>query len=695
TPVVRVRVTDARGPLARVIVAAGARGAETDSAGVALLRPAAGAVTVTVRRLGLAPDSARFEARAGMDTTISFVLRAQAAVIAPIVVSSTRTERRVEDEPLRVEVLAGEDIGEKTEMRPADLRVLLTEMPGVRIQTTSPSLGAASVRVQGLRGRYTRILTDGLPLYGAQTGSFGLLQIPPLDLRQAEVIKGAASALYGQGALGGVLNLISRRTPDSSEVLANQTARQGSDVVLFDARQLRPGLGITTLAGAHLQRAVDVNGDGWSDVPGFRRLELRPRLFASDSGGRALMLTAGAFVEDRAGGSVTGASTGGVFPESLGTRHADVGGTLRTRIGSALTVAGRFAGNVQERARRFGVRRELEHTSSAFGELTTTVVSGAYTLLAGVAAELERYRNGEASRFNEDRATPAVFVQHTWIPSDWLATQVNGRCDASSTYGAICTPRVSLLAHSGRVLSARLSGGAGWGAPSAGTEETEVFGLSPVVGPLRLTAERARTLSLDVSTVHGPLEVSGTLFASRVDDPVGLRRVLGDTAGAVELVNASGPARAHGAELFAVYNQEPVIVTAFYGAIRTRETSPETGRLRESPYVPTTSAGLDAAFEEDESGTRVGVEVLYTGRQAVEENPYRTVAPAYVTVGLLVSQRFARANVFLNLENLTNVRQTRWDPLLRSMAGEGGRRTVDEWAPLEGRAANLGVRVRL
>ena len=71
-------------------------------------------------------------------------------------------------------------------------------------------LGAASVRMQGMRGRYTRFLSDGLPLFG-EVGGLGLLQIPPMDLAQVEVIKGVASSLYGAGAMGGVVNLVSRR----------------------------------------------------------------------------------------------------------------------------------------------------------------------------------------------------------------------------------------------------------------------------------------------------------------------------------------------------------------------------------------------------------------------------------------------------------------------------------------------------
>jgi iron complex outermembrane receptor protein len=75
------------------------------------------------------------------------------------------------------------------------------------VQSTNPSLGGANVRIQGLRGRYSLILADGLPLYGGQAGGLGLLQIPPVDLGRVEVIKGTASALYGSSALGGVINL--------------------------------------------------------------------------------------------------------------------------------------------------------------------------------------------------------------------------------------------------------------------------------------------------------------------------------------------------------------------------------------------------------------------------------------------------------------------------------------------------------
>src|SRR5688572_18950562 len=99
-----------------------------------------------------------------------------------VIVSATRTGTRLEDQPLRVEVVPDEEVQEKIMMTPGDVSMLLNETNGLRVQTTSPSLGGANVRIQGLRGRYTQILADGLPLYGGQAGSVGILQIPPLDL---------------------------------------------------------------------------------------------------------------------------------------------------------------------------------------------------------------------------------------------------------------------------------------------------------------------------------------------------------------------------------------------------------------------------------------------------------------------------------------------------------------------------------
>ena len=97
-------------------------------------------------------------------------------------------------------------------------------------------------------------------------------------------------------------------------------------------------------------------------------------------------------------------------------------------------------------------------------------------------------------------------------------------------------------------------------------------------------------------------------------------------------------------------------------------------------------------WEREDVG-RVGVELYYTGVQRLEENPYSERSRPYTIIGLLAERQFGRIRLFVNGENLTGVRQTRWDPLIRPSQAPDGRWTVDAWAPLEGRNINGGLRV--
>jgi iron complex outermembrane receptor protein len=97
-------------------------------------------------------------------------------------------------------------------------------------------------------------------------------------------------------------------------------------------------------------------------------------------------------------------------------------------------------------------------------------------------------------------------------------------------------------------------------------------------------------------------------------------------------------------------------------------------------------------WEAEEAG-RVGVEFYFTGRQQLEDNPYRSASRAYSSLGFLVERRVAGARLFLNAENLLDARQTRFDPLLLPSRSAEGRWTTDAWAPLDGRTFNAGVRV--
>ncbi len=698
--VIRVAESGDTIPVPRAVVRVDARSTQTDSAGVAIVRLPAGTWPALVLRVGFQPQTIVIRVDAASDSTILVVMREASEEIESIIVSATRGERRIEDEPLRVEVLSGEEVEEKLLMTPGDITMMLNETSGLRVQTTSPSLGGAAVRVQGLDGRYTQILSDGLPLYGGQAGGLGLLQIPPMDLGGVEIIKGAASALYGGAALGGVINLLSRRPGETPvrEVLLNQTTLGGTDVVGFDSRRMTERAGYSLLLGGHRQRAFDSDDDGWVDLAAYRRLVARPRLYLSREDGSNAMITAGTTLEEREGGTVSGsvAPDGVPYPERLRTGRWDAGGVGRLIVPAGIvSVRGSIA--TQHHRHTFGPVTERDRHLTWFSELAYTAARSSQSLVVGLAFQNERYRNDDVSGFDYQFSIPSAFAQLTRDMTSWFSVTASGRLDDHSEYGTFFSPRVSGLVRLPGAWTFRASGGAGYFAPTPFTEETEVVGLSRVERNLTLVAERARGGAIDLGGVIAGVEVNATLFRSIIDDPVSVREasiLLPPEISRLVIENASAPTRTFGAEGLLRWRPDPFTVTATYTFVSSTEQNPFAGGRQRRALIPAHQLGLVTMLEEHGRG-RIGVEFYYTGRQLLEDNPYRSESKPYTHIGVLAERRFGRARVFVNAENLLDVRQTKFDPLVLPSRGPAGRWTTDVWAPVEGRVANVGVRLDL
>jgi outer membrane receptor for ferrienterochelin and colicins len=570
-------------------------------------------------------------------------------------------------------------------MTPGSIAMLLNESTGLRVQETTPALGGATLRIQGLRGRYTRLLADGLPLYGA-AGALGLLQIPPMDLRQVEVIKGAASAFYGADALGGVVNLVSRRPDDARELLANVNTRGGTDLVGWASSGSTDDGGWTLLAGLHRQDRVDVDDDGWSDMPGHRRALARLRWFQEDDALRT-MLTLGAMTEARRGGGQV--TTGEELSRRLGTNRVDAGGTVTKLIDESTLLGVRASGMLEHHDHRWDDRLERDVHATAFIETTARRTLRAHTLLAGLALRWDRYDAQDVAGFDRSDVVTSAFLQDEIDPTAWLSLSASARLDRHPRFGSTLSPRGSALIRATGPWTVRLSLGTGFATPTPFTEETEDVGLGRLLPLDDVRPERARTASVDLGGKLGPVELTGTLFGSEIRNALAVR----DDAAAARLriVNLPGLTRTRGTELLLRMRHEPFVLMASHTYVHATEADATGSGRRAVPLTPRHQAGLIAMIEEHGVG-RAGVEVYHIGRQPLDDDPYREESRAHTILGLLFERVFGRARVFLNLENLTDTRQTRYQSLLRPMSTATGRWTTDVWAPLEGRLFNGGVR---
>jgi outer membrane receptor for ferrienterochelin and colicins len=684
------------GPIAQAEVHAGPASGITGEDGRVTLTVPVGRVDVIATRAGFDPGAAPIEIVAGVESRMEIELQPQSAIEETIVVTSTRAERRIEDEPLRVEVVPAEEVEEKIAMAPGDVSMLLAETNGLRVQATSPSLGGATVRIQGLSGRYTQVLADGLPLYGGQSGSVGILQIPPMDLAQVEVIKGVASALYGMSAIGGVVNLVSRRPVQGAperEFLINRTTHDGTDGAIWIAQALNERWGFTTLGGLHMQNRSDLDGDGWTDLPMFRRVQARPRLLWDNHNGRSALFTLGGMSEQRRGGSVPGATLrdGTAHSENLDTTRIDAGFVGRFLTSGGRVLAVRASAVTQHYDHTFGTVRERSRRGTWFGETSMTATNGKNTWVGGAAIQRDSLRSTEVNRFDYGYTTVGVFGQDDLAVNQRVILSASGRVDVHSEFGTFASPKLSALLRLGGGFTTRVSGGGGHIAPSPFTDETEATGLTPLAPFGTLEPEDAFNVSGDVTWNRAPIEVTATVFRSRIRNALMFEELeSGPFAG--RIVNAEQPTRTTGTELIARLHQEDFDVILTHMFIWSTESNLEGGGLREVPLNPRHTASFDLLWEFGSS--QIGVEAFYSGRQALEDNPYRTRSDDYILWGFLFMHRIGAAVLYVNTENLSDVRQTRHDPLLRQRPLRDGRWSTDVWAPLEGRTMNAGLRFR-
>lgn len=692
--VVHVMVDEIMGMVSGLLVRASGHSARTDSAGVAQLRLPAGKHVLSITQLGYKPTYLPVSVVADSIVHVAVTVEMASMQMEAVRVSATRTERLAEETPTRVEIVDEMEVDENTLMAPSGITMLLNETPGLRVQAASPTLGTGSVRILGLPGQYTVMLADGLPLYGGGSSALGPLDISPVDLQRVEIIKGAASALYGGQALGGVINLVSKPANGKNELLFNRRMFGVTDAATWLSREIENVGGLSLLASGTLQGNADMDGDGWADQAKATRWGVRPRFTAVDSRGRSLFVTAGYGYDERDGGGTLSAIAtpgGATFREGLLTNRGDFGARAVLPTADSGNVAIRLSMSGNRRAREFGAAAaEKDRSTTGFLEVTRSFVDVRSTTVLGTTLQADDYRNSANGYFDHLWLTPSFF----WTNERELGPvtlSLSARGDLHAQVGAQLTERIAALVKPATDWSVRLSAGTGFAAPTAITEETEAIGLR-TIRPSPVGRERSFGTMIDVGGKLAGAELLVTGYSSVITRAIQLANA-NDGSNDGRLVNSAGPTRSGGVEAAAIWRFDGGKFLTTYGYNRGTQTDALTGVRKPTSLIPRHRAGADLMFER-EGRYRWGVEAIYYGEQHLHDNPYRALSKPYVYTMAIYMRQFGPVELVANFENLLDVRQTDTDPLLRPSPTTGGRWTTDVWAPLEGFMGNFAVRYR-
>jgi len=673
-------------------------GASSAADGVARLEGVpGGSQTLVVSFVGYAP--ARVAVTVPTLDPVEVALEEDEEALGDVVVAATRTSRTIAQIPTRVETIAGEEIDEKISMEPSNITMLLNESPGIVVQQTSAVSGNASIRIQGLDGRYTQLLKDGFPLYGGFSGGLSLLQVPPLDLRQVEIVKGPASTLYGGGAIAGLVNLVSKTpgpeaAPAERSLLLNGTSAGGLDVGAFLADRVGR-LGYTVLASANHQGAYDGDGDAFTNLPHSRRLTLAPRAFFYPSEQTAAWLGLTGTAEEREGGDLDV-----IADEAAGysERSESVRLTSQARLDHALSE--RATLTLKQSTSYFDRRIDLPGyrfegaQTATYSEASALVRLGAHDLVAGLDLRTDAFdqHGAEGPELDDAQGAAGVFVQDTWDVAEALALELGLRGEVHDRYGLFALPRASALVRVSPAVSVRATGGLGYKAPTVFLEPSEgraFRGVLPLGDDVEAETSAGGTVDVNVQTVlfdRVTLSLNQAAYLTRLDDAL-VPVASANDDGLLRYRNADGAVLTRGLETNARFGLEDFKL--FLGYVYLDATEAADGGRQPLALTPAHKTYTVLVWEQHGRG-RIGLEAYYTGPQTLPDGD-RTAG--YWVTGIMGEWRVGPARLFLNLENLLDTQQTNYGPVV---LGPRATPTFAEiWAPTDGFIANGGVKLDL
>lgn len=602
------------------------------------------------------------------NTELMFKLKEGGNQLDAVVLQSTRSTRTVRKIPTRIEFIGAEELAEKAIMNPTNISMVLRESTGIQMQQTSLSSGSTKIRIQGLDGRYTQLLRDGFPLYGGFSSGLSILQIPPLDLQQFEIIKGSSSTLYGGGAIAGLVNMVSK-TPDEEpalDIMLTQTQALGSTANVFYSKR-NEKFGVSLYGSGHYQKAYDPEDDGFSNLPKTTSISFNPKLFYYPSDKTTLWFGLNGTYDDRIGGDITKIENGadGIhqYTEENNSKRVSSQLVYQTQLDSVSSLE--FKNSVSFFDRNLTVpdfNFDGKQTNT-FTEISYNTASDKTDWIVGANLYTSNFDENDNVPLQRDQkdVTFGAFANNIFDISDNWILETGLRADYNTDFGFFPLPRISLLYKNNSGFSSRIGGGLGYKIPDIFTEEAEYINFENVLAIDKSTvdAERSYGVNFDVNyqtrlSDEIGFSINQLFYVTAINDGLLLNST---DNGFFQFENASDKIFSKGSETNIKFTYKDFRWFLNYAFIDTR-----LNYLEGNPQKPLTAkhnAGSVIMYESKK--WRIGYETYYTGKQFLSNG---TETTDFVTMGLMVMRNFKLGSVFVNFENFTDRRQSRFSPLV-------------------------------
>ena len=632
----------------------------------------------------------------GTKKTFTFKLESGGNELDEVVIQSSRSTRTVRKIPTRIEFIGAEELSEKAVMNPTNISMVLRESTGIQMQQTSLSSGNTNIRIQGLDGRYTQLLRDGFPLYGGFSSGLSILQIPPLDLQQFEIIKGSSSTLYGGGAIAGLINMVSK-TPDEEpalDIMLTQTQALGSTANVFYSKR-NEKVGISLYGSGHYQKVYDPEDDGFSNLPQTTSISFNPKFFYYPSEETTFWIGLNGTYDDRIGGDITKIESGenGIhqYTEENISKRLSSQAAYETKIDSVSSL------NIKNSISFFDRKLSIPDFSfdgkqtNTFTEINYQKASKKTDWILGANLYTSNFDENDNSQLQRDQTdvTYGAFVNNIYDISDNWILETGLRADYNTDFGFFPLPKVSLLYKNDSGFSSRIGGGLGYKIPDIFTEEAEFINFENVlaIDKSALKAERSYGVNFDVNYQTRLFETVGfsinqLFYVTAINNGLLLNST---NNGLFTFENATDEILSKGLETNIKFTYKDFRWFLNYALIDTK-----LNYLAGNPQKPLTAkhnAGSVLMYESEK--WRIGYETFYTGKQFLSNG---TETTDFVTMGFVAMRNFKWGTIFTNFENFTDRRQSRFSPLV--LPPHDNPVFPEIYAPTDGFIFSVGVIIK-
>jgi outer membrane receptor for ferrienterochelin and colicins len=430
--------------------------ATTDTSGFYIIKNVkAGNYQVHVSCVGFSKVSKTIAIKEGENIVLNFDLTNFANNLSEVVITGTLKEVSRIESPVPLEVYKPSYF--KKNPTP-NIFEALQNVNGVRPQVNCNVCNTGDIHINGLEGPYTMVLIDGMPIVSSLSTVYGLSGIPNSLVERIEVVKGPASSLYGSEAVGGLINIITKKPQNapllSADIFSTSWQEYNADIS-FKANAGKKAILLTGVNYFNFQNRVDNNNDNFTDMTLQNRISVFQKWNFERKENRVFSLAGRYMYEDRWGGDMRWNKTfrGGdsIYGESIYTKRWEVLGNYQLPTKEKLMLA--FSYNNHNQDSRYGTTSYLAQQNIAFSQLTWDKKIGRNDFLIGTALRYTFYDDNTPATATADTINPQSQPQKIWLPGVFVQDEISIaekqklllglRYDYNSIHRTIFTPRVA------------------------------------------------------------------------------------------------------------------------------------------------------------------------------------------------------------------------------------------------------------